>query len=1177
MSQNRWTEAQKQAIEGSGGGILVSAAAGSGKTAVLVERVVELLTRREEPVDADRLLVVTFSNAAAREMKQRIAKRLWELSQQEPGNTRLARQQLLLESAQISTIHSFCSTLIRGYFQYLRLPAEFRIGEERELEVLRMRVIQELIEEEYQSGEEQFFDLVELLSTARSDRGLEQNILKLYDFVRNHPFYEEWMEKVLREYDSEKPLGETQWAAILLGYAKDGVDYCLELNGKALEEMAGDSEMEKAYLTAFLGDRERLEDCRRLLAAGDWDACCQSFSGFVFGKLGALSNKKYPDQGKKELVKGLRDEVKEIVKEKLQKGCFFMDSSGYRRDMEYQRPMIEKLFQLVGRFGRKLEEVKLERGMLDFGDLEHYALALLYQKDETGQRRPSPVAKETARRYYEVLVDEYQDTNAAQEMIFQAVSRQGKNLFMVGDVKQSIYRFRQARPEIFLGKKTAFVPYDGKNFPAKIALSANFRTRRETTGLINDFFAAAMCPAIGEMLYGEEDRLISQAKYDYSRPRPVVLALLDQTPEERETGEAEYIAGEIESLLAGGATVEEDGVRRPMRLGDICILLRSPRNKAERYSRALEGRKIRFWAERQGSFLDSPEVAPVTAFLKVMENPLLDLELAQVLLSPLYRHTSEQLARLKAGHKNESLYSALTQCQEGGPGGFERFWRDYHRLRDLTTVLSPQELLEELYACTGLPDKVRVMPQGEERVANLRLLLDYAADSQKRGGDLGDFVDYLDSLREYGCDLQPAASAAGDAVSIMSIHRSKGLEFPVVFLADLAARFNLMDLGDEVLLNPELGAACVLRDNRKMRQHDTIARTAMREQNRRATLSEELRLLYVAMTRARERLYLVAADGGLAKLQAAAKRPFQGRLSPWAMGSGQSPYDWLAGVLVHHPGFPQKLLENLPPPRPLDCCQGLLEVRQVVTAAQAKGGEQEEETSLPEPLVDGEALARMRAAMAFVYPCQGDVVTPSKLAVSELARERGGEEQYFFSRRPKVLTRQSMTPAERGIAAHKFMQFAQLNQAVRDPEQEICRLRERGFITPEEAEQMDRRMIVDFFASSIGKRVLAAQRVYREIRFLKEFSREELEAAVPGLGLQGSTVVQGIADCVILEEGQGTILDYKTDRVRSMEELAERYRDQLELYRAILEEYLAVPIREKILYSFALGDGIVVE
>ncbi len=1176
MSQNRWTEKQRQAIRGSGGGILVSAAAGSGKTAVLVERVVELITRREDPVDADRLLVVTFSNAAAREMKQRIARRLWELSQEEPGNTRLARQQLLLETAQISTIHSFCSTLIRGYFQLLRLPAEFRIGEERELELLRMQVLQELIEEEYAAGEDRFFDLVELLSTARSDRGLERNILRLYDFVRNHPFYEEWMEKVLREYDSERPLEETRWAAILLEYAVSALDHCLELNRKALEEMAGDSEMEKAYRAAFLGDRALLEECRELAASGSWDACCRAVSDFAFGKLGGLSQKKYPDQRKKDRVKGLRDEVKEILKEKLQKGCFFMDSAGYRRDMEYQRPMIEKLFRLVGRFGQRLDAVKLDRGLLDFGDLEHYALALLYQTDGEGRRVPSPVARETARRYYEVLVDEYQDTNAAQEMIFQAVSQEGKNLFMVGDVKQSIYRFRQARPEIFLEKKAAFAPYDGRRFPAKIALNANFRTRREITGLINDLFSAAMCPAVGEMDYGEEDRLLPQAQYDYSRPRPVVLALVDPPAEERETAEADYIAGEIEALLAAGATVEENGVRRPMTPGDVCILLRSPKTKAERYSRALEGKKLRFWAERQGSFLDSREVSPVVAFLKIIDNPLLDLELAQVLLSPLYRHTSDQVARLKARYKGESLYSALTRCQEGGPGGFERFWRDYHRMRDLTTVLSPQELLEELYAITGLVDKVRVMPQGEDRVANLRLLLDYAADSQGRGGDLGDLVDYLCSLREYGCDLPSACAAAGDAVSIMSIHRSKGLEFPVVFLADLGARFNLLDLGSEVLLNPELGAACILRDNRKMQEHDTIARTAMREQNRRALLSEELRLLYVAMTRARERLYLVAADPGLARLRAAAGRPFSGgRLSPWTMRSGQSLYDWLAGVLVHHPGFPPELLEDAPP-RPMEGCQGLLEVRRI-TSSRREEGEAAGEQAAPEVRADEQALARLRAAAAFVYPHREDVITPSKLSVSELARDLRGEERYFFTRRPKVFTRQSMTPTERGIAAHKFMQFADLGEAHRDPEGEILRLRDRGFITPEEAEQMDRRMIRGFFASSIGKRVLAAEKVYREIRFLKEFTGEELRAAAPRLEHWGSTVIQGIADCVILEEGQGTIIDYKTDRVGTMAELAQRYGDQLELYRTILEEYLAVPIREKVLYSFALSQEMKVE
>ncbi len=347
----------------------------------------------------------------------------------------------------------------------------------------------------------------------------------------------------------------------------------------------------------------------------------------------------------------------------------------------------------------------------------------------------------------------------------------------------------------------------------------------------------------------------------------------------------------------------------------------------------------------------------------------------------------------------------------------------------------------------------------------------------------------------------------------------------------------------------------------------------MGEKNRKALLSEELRLLYVAMTRARERLYLVATDPGLGRLAAAASRPFRGgRLSPWAMRCGQCLYDWLAGVLVHHPGFDTALLEDAWGLEQMKGCQGVLEVRHIL------GRAGEEDTSSQETAstrIDQDALERMRTAAAFRYPFAGDVVTPSKLSVSELVREIGREEErYFFTRRPKTMTRQAMTPTERGIAAHKFMQFADLEAAFRSPEEEITRLRDRGFITTEEAEQMDRGMIERFFASAIGKRVMGAERVYREIRFLKEFSRAELELAAPGLGIQGDTVIQGIADCVILEDGQGTIIDYKTDRAGSMEELARRYGEQLELYRAILEEYLGVPIREKVLYSFALGKEI---
>ena len=1174
MKEVQWTREQLQAIEGRGGSILVSAAAGSGKTAVLVERVIRMLTRREDPVDADRLLVVTFSNAAAREMKQRISRRLWELSREDPGNPRLARQQLLLESAQISTIHAFCITLIRGYFQQLGIPADFRIAEERELEVLKNRTVRRVIEEAYAAGEEGFFDLVELLSTARSDSGLERNILKLYEFVRNHPFYEEWMERALGEYDAQKPLEETPWGKILMEYAGEAVDYCRRLTGETIALIRGDGEMEKAYLGAFLLDAAALDACRNALLEGSWDRCCEVFSMTSFGKLSPLS-RKYPDPEKKQRVQENRKAVKELIT-RLKTKCFLMDSAQYRRDMERQEPVIRRLFRLTLRFGEELGKAKLERHLLDFGDLEHYALALLYQGDGEGGHTLSPVAREVAERYQEVLVDEYQDTNAAQEMIFAAVSRRGENLFMVGDVKQSIYRFRQARPEIFLGKKEAYAPYDGEHFPAKIALNANFRTRRETTGLINDFFRAAMCPTVGEMYYREEDALAAAAEYDYALERPVTLAVVDPEEDAGDASalEAEYIAAEIQSLLERGFSVEEKGGRRPVGPGDICILLRSPKNKAERYSAALAKRSIRCWAERQAGFLESREVAPVVAFLKLIANPLLDRELCQVLLSPMYGCTAEQVAALRLKCKGKSLYRYFAAAGEELQGPLEAFQRDYRRMRDMASALPVQELLMELYAATGLPDKVRVMPGGETRAANLRLLLDYAAGYQRRGGDFGDFVSYLSSLQELDSDLPSASPAAGDAVSIMSIHKSKGLEFPVVFLADTSAPFNLRDLSAEVLLNPDLGAACTLRDNRMMQEHETLARAAMAEKNRQALLSEELRLLYVAMTRAREKLYLVGSDPGLKKLSAAGGHPFgEDGAQPWVMRSARCLLDWLAEILVRHRDFPPELLpEGRAPSRLPGGCQGRLEVVWVRRAGEA--GRAGAAAAMERVSADPETLGRLRRAAAFRYPYPEDVATPSKLSVSELTHASAGEERYFFRRRPKCLMGQSMTPTERGIAAHKFMQFADLAAAAEDPRKEAARLRERGFITPEEADQMDLGMVEAFFRSPIGKRVLAADKVYREIRFLKEFTPGELEEAVPGLRIGGATVVQGIADCVILKGERGTIIDYKTDRVERGEELAERYGIQLELYRAILEEYLGIPIREKVIYSFSLGREV---
>ena len=1171
MADVKWTPQQLQAIHGRGGNILVSAAAGSGKTAVLVERVISRITDPQHPVDADHLLVVTFSNAAAGEMKQRISRKLWELLERNPGDPRLARQQILLDSAQISTIHAFCITLLRQHFQQLEIPADFRIGDERELDVLRMDTVRQLVEAEYQKQDPEFYDLVELLSTARSDQKLERTILQLYDFARNHPFYEEWLMELGEKWGEAVALNKTPWAAILLDYAGDALHHCRALLQRALELMSGDEAMESAYAPAYYNDLAQVEGLQAAISRGNWDQAVQLVRQVSFQSLGRLS--KYEDEEKKAAVQGLRSQYKEILKE-LSERVFLMTEGEYHQDMAQLAPVARRLFRLTVEFGRALDAVKLDRGILDFGDLEHGALQLLYT-GEGRNRRPSEIARALRQQYEEILVDEYQDTNGTQELIFSALAREEGNLFLVGDVKQSIYRFRQARPENFLEKKARYFPYEKGCFPAKISLSANFRTRQETTGLINYLFSMVMSPKVGEMDYGSEDALYARADYDQSQCLPVELTVVDPAlfPDEDPVAlEARYVAERIDRMLRDKLQVTGKSGPRPIEPRDICILLRSPKNKLERYLRQLEARSIPYWADSQGGFLEAKEIAPVVSYLKILINPMVDLELAQVLGSALYGFTSQQLAQARQKAEKEPLFLGVRRSAGDGDEPCRGFLEDYRLLRREALSQSAQGVIRMICTLTGLEQKVLAMPQGEVRQGNLHLLMEIAASyTGSIGGDFSDFVAYLYALERYEEDLPSAAASAGNAVSVMSVHKSKGLEFPVVFLCDTAASFNLMDLNSDVQLHPELGFACILRDNRRMLQHRTLPLAAVRLENKRATLSEELRILYVAMTRARERLILTAGDKGLQRMEKLASQPMEdGKVSGWTARTASCYYDWLAAALCHHPDFPSALLQHPPA-----CLHSPIEDgRLTVQAADPEILQPRQTAELRKaPPADPALVKTLEERLAFRYPFEEDTETPAKISVSQLVHH-GAEEKYLFTRRPKLLTRQALTPTERGIAAHKFMQFADFHQAAADVEGEIARLTQRGYITPEEGQFMDRQMLRKLLEGPLGQRLLTADQLYREIRFLREFTPRELAAIDPSFQVRSAVTVQGIADCVMMENGTGTIVDYKTDLVREEETLRTRYAGQLRLYQAILEQQLDITITQRILYSFVLGKEI---
>jgi len=744
----KFTPEQQNAIYARGGTVLVSAAAGSGKTAVLVERVIQRILDPVDPVDADRLLVATFSNAAAQEMKTRISARLETLSRENPEDLRLARQMILVEQASISTIHSFCLDLIRQNFQKLDLQPDFRIADERETALMRQGAAEEVVEEAYRREEQPFLDLVELLSGGRNDKNLFDTIRRLYDFLRSHAFYHQWMERQLAQYDPEIPASQSQWAQILFEDAYRNVSYALSQLEEAIELAQADEVMWKGYGDALTEDELFLRGLQNCCISPDWDKMYDALWNYKFPSLKAL--RKYEDTERKERVSKLRDTVKDVVKELKERFC--TDSVGFREDITDLRPKIACLFDLVTAYDEAYARRKKERRTVDFSDLEHFALALLYDTLPGGGHRPSKLAKELSEQFEELLVDEYQDTNEAQDAIFSAISRNESNRFMVGDVKQSIYGFRQAMPELFLKKSGEYAVYDGETYPAKIILGRNFRSRSTVTDGINAIFEQLMHEETCKIEYNQEQALVAGATYPELPGVLPELALLDMSEVEGDKDEAEaaYVAERIAKMLRSRELVTDHGELRPVRPGDICILLRSPKSRAEKYLQALEKEGIQGWSDSESGFLSSREISAALSVLRAADNPLLDLPMTAALLSPFCGFTADELTELRTAAPNKPLYLAMNERASVGEGTEKEQYalELIGRLRREASALPACDVLQLLYDLTDYPAMVCVMRDGETRYANLMLLLEYAQQYEKAGyRGLGGFLRFLQQCR----------------------------------------------------------------------------------------------------------------------------------------------------------------------------------------------------------------------------------------------------------------------------------------------------------------------------------------------------------------------------------------------------------------------------------------------
>ncbi len=1166
MADVTLTRDQQAVVDDRGGQLLVSAAAGSGKTKVLVDRLLSYVTDPARPCDLDEFLIITYTKAAAAELRSKIGAALSARLAEHPGSAHLLRQMNRLTCAHISTVHSFCADLLRTRAAEAGMDPEFRVAEETETALLRARNVQRTLEDAYaaMTPEGDFALLADSLGAGRSDRALEQLVLELYDQAQCHADPAGWMARCRDMTDpGDTDPGDIVWGGYLMEAAKRYARSALVSVDDACREITGEEKLEKGYGPTFFALREQLS---AIVHAKSWDDLARA-GAVELPSLRAVRG--YDDKAFLERLKSLRDRVRGPLARYL--APFSVSADEAMAELSRTAPQLRALLDLTEDFSARYARDKRARRIVDFSDLEHETIRLLRRRE---------IADEVAGSFREVMVDEYQDTNAVQDAIFSAVSDGGARLFMVGDVKQSIYRFRLADPSIFLKKFRTFPDRDEAEpgQPRRILLRQNFRSRPEILSAANHVFRTVMSEQVGDLDYTDESALEPGARFAPVDGPLVELHCIESGRDDDSPGkleqEAEYAAARIAELLASGAPVSDgaDAVR-PCRAGDIVILMRSPRSAGYAYQRALARRGIRAETDQGGDILESAEVQTLLAVLQLIDNPHQDVPLLAALGSPAFAFSTDLLAELRARTRQGDLYSALC-AYDGDDPAPAQFLSRLNALREQADYLPLDALVDAVLRAFGFFEVYGAMDGGAARLSNLQTFVEYCA-SYSAGSYrlLMDFLQHIAGLQAQGRAISPNAAGAGDAVKILSIHKSKGLEYPIVFLCDLSRKFNFTDLTRPVLLDPALGAGADAVDAELLVRYPTIAKQAISAKLRAETVSEELRVLYVAMTRPKDRLIMTYCAKNLRtelnKLAAAAQYP----ADPAQAAEARSMGTWVlmaalcraeAGALFAVTGRPD--------------CVGARDDHQW-RICYAESGEVPASAAVrtaPEQAV-GSGVSWDEGAYGYRYPYLDASALPAKLTATQMkgrALDAEAAEQTPQRDMPEFLPPlKRREAAARGSATHLAMQYLDDTRAFElGIEAELARECEQGFLTPEQAAMVRADELERLVKSDLGARLRAATTA-REMKFsILLDARECVDGAPEGEKI----LVQGVADCILREESGLTVIDYKTDRVRpgGEEAHAERYVPQMCTYVQAVRALYGEEPRSCLLYFFATGKTV---
>ena len=1306
MSSPKWTEEQQSVIDSRNSNLLVAAAAGSGKTAVLVERIIQMITDKENPIDIDKLLVVTFTNSAASEMRERVGDAIGKALDKNPENTHLQNQLVLLNKASITTIHSFCLEVIKSNFHKINLDPNFRIGDTTECTILKSEVLEDVLEDLYKSKDIDFLNLVESYAEKRGDNELQNIILSIYSFAMASPYPKEWLIKSAEDFniDDNFEFKNSSWAKAILDTVRIEVTG-IEVNmRKALDEVEGISELEtftEKLRIEYLKVKELLHACN-----SSWDEVYLKMSSMTFENY-VKGVKRIPKDAPlyikeaKDKAKDIRDKAKKSLEDIIQ-SSFYKSTDNIKEEIKYLYPIVKSISNTIIKFDEEYSKKKREKGIIDFNDIEHFALKILTQRDENGKiltdefenSIPSDVALAYRDKFYEIFIDEYQDSNLVQEVLLSTIAKiQTPNRFMVGDVKQSIYRFRQARPEIFQEKYENYATNEGSLY-RKIMLYKNFRSREEILDSANYIFENIMSKNIGEIEYTEKERLNLGANFKENTNEnaivggPTEIHIIQKSKvesleeENAEKDEEEIDNIQLEARMVGKIikniiTPNEDGKvqmvydkhldeYRPVQFKDIVILLRATSAWAPVFADELMNMDIPTYADIGVGYFDTIEIKTIISLLQVIDNPLQDIPLIAVLKSPIFGFTPEELIDIRLEDKEKSFYEALegfigrdneiTKISEAFEelddlneiNDFNSFnlFEDYNefgeldlssineaneyiesynlsedpkirkaqefliKLRDFkekSLYMSTDEFLWYLYTKTGYYAYVGALPGGSQRQANLKILFERAKQFEETSfKGIFNFINFISKLKKSNTDMGSAKTLGenADVVRIMSIHKSKGLEFPVVICSGMGKNFNTQDFKKNILYHHSLGYGPQLVDFERRISFPSIAKEALKNKINIENLSEEMRVLYVAFTRPKEKLIIT---GSTKKIDESIKKwssnlDGSSTISQYSILKGKNFLDWIMPTVLKHKDLEDirevinvnvPIIENH-----ISKWKANLWYKEDVLI-DIKEDEEENNindilTKLNENDNKTEYFYEIKEKLNFEYPYKCSVSKPASISVTEIKKIQNTYEEDFSQnlfnkninlKKPLFIqeSEDKITGAEKGTIIHLIMQVLDLSKVsyVSEIKEQINKFIKDGIITEKQSTAINPYKINAFFKSDIGKRMLKSdflkreQAIYTQIKMKDVYIYDEVLKENNTLYDDETLMLRGIIDVYFEENEEIVLLDYKTDFVNNenKEVVINRYKKQLDLYSEALEKLTGKKVKEKCIYLFGIDES----